>query len=188
MKKISVFIVSMTLLTISCSYFQKGDPYAATSGPKRTSEGSSIVVNRGQTSTSNTNTSNVTSKSTVTSTTSSTARATEKVKENVTEIEKKETNKVITAKENKKTTKKVTVDETFDATDQKIVDFIAEKVKEDGEQIKKITIEGVNKLQNEKNIRMTKREFLARTYQIIRDNKMTSYYLASARLLNQMKK
>ena len=77
--------------------------------------------------------------------------------------------------------------EKFDATDQKIVDFIDQKVYEDGTQIKKITIESIQKLKDEKNIRMTKREFLARTYQIIRDNNMTSFYLAVARLLNEIK-
>ena len=77
--------------------------------------------------------------------------------------------------------------EKFDATDQKIVDFIDQKVYEDATQIKKITVESIQKLQDEKNIRMTKREFLARTYQIIRDNNMTSFYLAVARLLNEIK-
>lgn len=77
--------------------------------------------------------------------------------------------------------------EKFDATDQKIVDFIDQKVYEDAAQIKKITVESIQKLQDEKNIRMTKREFLARTYQIIRDNNMTSFYLAVARLLNEIK-
>ena len=75
----------------------------------------------------------------------------------------------------------------FDSTDQKIVDFIDQKVYEDSAQIKKITVESIQKLQEEKNIRMTKREFLARTYQIIRDNNMTSFYLAVARLLNEIK-
>ena len=77
--------------------------------------------------------------------------------------------------------------EKFDETDQKIVDFIDQKVYEDAAQIKKITVESIQKLQDEKNIRMTKREFLARTYQIIRDNNMTSFYLAVARLLNEIK-
>lgn len=35
---------------------------------------------------------------------------------------------------------------------------------------------------------MSKREFLARTYQIIKENNVTSYYLAAGRLLNQVKK
>ena len=70
---------------------------------------------------------------------------------------------------------------------KKIVDFIDQKVYEDAAQIKKITVESIQKLQDEKNIRMTKREFLARTYQIIRDNNMTSFYLAVARLLNEIK-
>ena len=89
--------------------------------------------------------------------------------------------------ETPKNTQTTIEDEKFDATDQKIVDFIDQKVYEDGTQIKKITIESIQKLKDEKNIRMTKREFLARTYQIIRDNNMTSFYLAVARLLNEIK-
>lgn len=79
------------------------------------------------------------------------------------------------------------VDNKFDATDQKIVAFIDEKVYEDAAQIRQVTVDGLNKLLKEKNIRMTKREFLARTYQIIRDDNMNSYYLAAGRLLNQLK-
>ncbi|MDO5088765.1 MAG: hypothetical protein Q4D53_03175 [Leptotrichiaceae bacterium] len=79
------------------------------------------------------------------------------------------------------------VDGKFDATDQKIVAFIDQKVYEDAAQIKQVTVESLNKLLKEKNIRMTKREFLARTYQIIRDNNMNSFYLAAGRLLNQLK-
>ena len=101
------------------------------------------------------------------------------------------TGKVTTAKstEAKSTSSTVsdTIDNKFDATDQKIVAFIDEKVHEDAAQIRQVTIDGLNKLLKEKNIRMTKREFLARTYQIIRDNNMNSYYLAAGRLLNQLK-
>ena len=101
------------------------------------------------------------------------------------------TGKVTTTKstEAKSTSSTVsdTIDNKFDATDQKIVAFIDEKVHEDAAQIRQITIDGLNKLLKEKNIRMTKREFLARTYQIIRDNNMNSYYLAAGRLLNQLK-
>lgn len=78
------------------------------------------------------------------------------------------------------------IDSNFDETDQKIVDFISEKVYENSEQIKKVTVDSLNILLTEKNIRMTKREFLARTYQIIRDNDMNSFYLAAGRLLNQL--
>ena len=101
------------------------------------------------------------------------------------------TGKVTTTKstEAKSTSSTVsdTIDNKFDATDQKIVAFIDEKVHEDAAQIRQVTIDGLNKLLKEKNIRMTKREFLARTYQIIRDNNMNSYYLAAGRLLNQLK-
>ena len=101
------------------------------------------------------------------------------------------TEKVTTTKstEAKSTSSTVsdTIDNKFDATDQKIVAFIDEKVHEDAAQIRQVTIDGLNKLLKEKNIRMTKREFLARTYQIIRDNNMNSYYLAAGRLLNQLK-
>ena len=101
------------------------------------------------------------------------------------------TGKVTTTKstEAKSTSSTVsdTIDNKFDATDQKIVAFIGEKVHEDAAQIRQVTIDGLNKLLKEKNIRMTKREFLARTYQIIRDNNMNSYYLAAGRLLNQLK-
>lgn len=88
--------------------------------------------------------------------------------------------------QNKTSTPQGVVDSNFDETDQKIVDFIAEKVYENSEQIKKVTIDSLNILLTEKNIRMTKREFLARTYQIIRDNNMNSFYLAAGRLLNQL--
>lgn len=92
-----------------------------------------------------------------------------------------------TGTKNSSSSESDTVDTKFDATDQKIVAFIDEKVHEDAAQIRQVTIDGLNKLLREKNIRMTKREFLARTYQIIRDNNMNSYYLAAGRLLNQLK-
>lgn len=76
----------------------------------------------------------------------------------------------------------------FDETEEKLVNFIADKVYETPEQVKEITVDGIEKLMKDKNIRMTKREFLARTYHIIRENNMTSYYLATGRLLNQVKK
>lgn len=79
------------------------------------------------------------------------------------------------------------IDNKFDATDEKIVAFIDQKVYEDAAQIRQVTVDSLNKLLKEKNIRMTKREFLARTYQIIRDNNMNSFYLAAGRLLNQLK-
>ena len=97
------------------------------------------------------------------------------------------TTKSTEAKSTSSTTSSDTIDNKFDATDQKIVAFIDEKVHEDAAQIRQVTIDGLNKLLKEKNIRMTKREFLARTYQIIRDNNMNSYYLAAGRLLNQLK-
>ena len=97
------------------------------------------------------------------------------------------TTKSTESKSTSSTTSSDTIDNKFDATDQKIVAFIGEKVHEDAAQIRQVTIDGLNKLLKEKNIRMTKREFLARTYQIIRDNNMNSYYLAAGRLLNQLK-
>ncbi len=97
------------------------------------------------------------------------------------------TNKENTPKNTPKNNASGEVDNKFDATDEKIVAFIDQKVYEDAAQIKQVTIDSLNKLLKEKNIRMTKREFLARTYQIIRDNNMNSFYLAAGRLLNQLK-
>lgn len=42
------------------------------------------------------------------------------------------------------------IDEKFNSTDEKIVNFIAEKVYEDNVKIKEITLDGIEKLQKEK--------------------------------------
>lgn len=97
------------------------------------------------------------------------------------------TTRTTTGSRNNNTSSTGTVDSKFDETDQKIVAFIDQIVYEDAAQIRQVTVDGLNKLLREKNIRMTKREFLARTYQIIKDNNMNSYYLAAGRLLNQLK-
>lgn len=195
MKKKIVFMGILSLFAISCSMINTGDPYANTSGPKTTATtaGNSIKTESSKIVTK----ANDKKEEIKTTTTTAAKDAEEKAKkaeeaarQKAEEKARKAEEKARKAEEKAKKEKEknsVTIDEKFDETDQKIVDFIAEKVKEDESQIKKITIDGVNKLQKDKNIRMTKREYLARTYQIIRDNKMTSYYLASARLLNQMK-
>lgn len=186
MKKKNIFIGLLSFVIISCSMFQSsGDPYANTSGTKTTTTNSSnTTANATSKATTKVTTKANEAKTTVTEKATTTK---DKVETKTEKVVKETKEKATKATKTTKNTDTTTVDEKFDETDQKIVDFIAEKVKENGSQIKKITVDGVNKLQKEKNIRMTKREFLARTYQIIRDNKMTSYYLASARLLNQMK-
>lgn len=201
MKEKIVFMGILSLFAISCSMINTGDPYANTSGPKTTATtaGNSIKTESSKIVTK----ANDKKEEVTTTATSKAKEAEEKAKKAEEAARQKAEEKARKAEEAarqkaeekarkaeekaKKEKNSVTIDEKFDETDQKIVDFIAEKVKEDESQIKKITIDGVNKLQKDKNIRMTKREYLARTYQIIRDNKMTSYYLASARLLNQMK-
>ena len=97
------------------------------------------------------------------------------------------TTRTNTGSKNSNTSSAGTVDNKFDETDQKIVAFIDQIVYEDAAQIRQVTVDGLSKLLKEKNIKMTKREFLARTYQIIKENNMNSYYLAAGRLLNQLK-
>lgn len=164
-KIMKVLLISSLLIgVISCT--SSGDPYAK------------VKVEKAPTSSSSTRSTSITDvipKSTETSPTASTS----------TSPKTASTQK--TPQTTPSSTKATATEDKFDATDQKIVDFIDQKVYEDSAQIKKITVESIQKLQDEKKIRMTKREFLARTYQIIRDNNMTSFYLAVARLLNEIK-
>lgn len=205
MKKRMLSLLLCFIIVTSCTtIFQNGDPYASTSGTKKTS---------GTVGVSNKNTVVETDKKSVGNDQNALSKTENKVEKVASDTTKKiEEKKGIVKKETKNTTDKnkekvsgkvttasttqkvtqstkkneVNVDTTFDETDEKIVDFIAKRVKEKPEQIKQITIDGLKKLHKDTKIRMTKREYLARTYQIINDHKMTSYYLASARLLNQL--
>ena len=164
-KIMKVLLISSLLIgVISCT--SSGDPYAKVKVEKAPTSSSSTI---------STSITDVIPKSTETSPTASTS----------TSPKTASTQK--TPQTTPSSTKATATEDKFDATDQKIVDFIDQKVYEDSAQIKKITVESIQKLQDEKKIRMTKREFLARTYQIIRDNNMTSFYLAVARLLNEIK-
>ena len=73
-------------------------------------------------------------------------------------------------------------------TDIKIVDFIAEKVTENSSKIKELTILGVTQLKNQKNISISKREFLARTYQVMKENNINSYAVASKKMMSTLSK
>lgn len=80
------------------------------------------------------------------------------------------------------------IDDKFDETDIKIVDFIAEKVTENSSKIKELTILGVTQLKNQKNISISKREFLARTYQVMKENNINSYAVASKKMMSTLSK
>ena len=80
------------------------------------------------------------------------------------------------------------IDDKFDETDIKIVDFIAEKVTENSSKIKELTILGVTQLKNQKNISISKREFLARTYQVMKENNINSYAVASKKMMSTLLK
>ena len=80
------------------------------------------------------------------------------------------------------------IDNKFDETDIKIVDFIAEKVTENSSKIKELTILGVTQLKNQKNISISKREFLARTYQVMKENNINSYAVASKKMMSTLSK
>lgn len=203
-KRILSLMLCFIILTSCTTMFQKGDPYANTSGVKKTSGTANVSNKNTATETDKKvieNNQNIVVKTEnkVEKATSETAKKIEEKKETlkketintVNKTNEKINNKVTTTSTTQKVTQstkknEVNVDATFDETDEKIVDFIAKRVKEKPEQIKQITLDGLKKLHKDTKIRMTKREYLARTYQIINDHKMTSYYLASARLLNQL--
>ena len=103
------------------------------------------------------------------------------------------TEKEVKTTENESQVQKVNVkssstDTKFDETDIKIVDFIAEKVTENSVKIKELTILGVTQLKNQKNISISKREFLARTYQVMKENNINSYAVASKKMMSTLSK
>ena len=103
------------------------------------------------------------------------------------------TEKEVKTTENESQVQKVNVkssstDTKFDETDIKIVDFIAEKVTENSAKIKELTILGVTQLKNQKNISISKREFLARTYQVMKENNINSYAVASKKMMSTLSK
>ncbi|CAM3123899.1 hypothetical protein [Streptobacillus ratti] len=75
----------------------------------------------------------------------------------------------------------------FDETDLQIVKFIAEQVVENEEQIKKKTIESIQKLES-KGYRYSAREFLAKAYDNIKKTNVNSYILAAARVMNSIER
>lgn len=208
MNKKIMMIVILSLISFSCSFLQnisdsiehtmkKGDPYSENSKPKEVV----LVDKRG-------NREDKTDKrlddKKYEEFNKEAKKLEDKLNENAEKIQKGEiklenkkdskvsnevkNDKLENYQEELKEKIKKKIDKKFDKTDEKIVNFIAEKVHEDADKIKEITIDGVAKLMAEKNVKMSKREFLARTYQIIKENNMTSYYLAAGRLLNQVKK
>ena len=88
----------------------------------------------------------------------------------------------------KTNTEESNIDNKFEETDIKIVDFIAEKVTENSSKIKELTILGVTQLKNQKNISISKREFLARTYQVMKENNINSYAVASKKMMSTLSK
>ncbi|WP_064608599.1 hypothetical protein [Streptobacillus moniliformis] len=75
----------------------------------------------------------------------------------------------------------------FYETDLQIVKFIAEQVVENEEQIKKKTIESIQKLES-KGYRYSAREFLAKAYDNIKKTNVNSYILAAARVMNSIER
>lgn len=71
----------------------------------------------------------------------------------------------------------------FNETEEKIIDYIAGKVFENKDQIKKKTIEAINKLKD-KGINYTPKEFLAKAYENIEKTNANSFILAVARVIN----
>ena len=75
----------------------------------------------------------------------------------------------------------------FEATDEKIIDFIAEKVVESRSQIKQKTAESILKLR-EKGYNYTPKEFLAKAYENIKLTNVNSFLLATARVMNNIER
>lgn len=189
MKKKILLIISLTMLVTSCSFLEnvagslenslkKSDPYAENSTYKVGTNKNKEINEK---------------KAKEFSELEEVKKLEAQLKENLEKIEKDELKKedlsnIDSKKEDLKNKINNKIIEKFEETDEKIVNFIDEKVHEDADKIKEITIEGINKLMLEKKIKMSRREFLARTYEIIKENNMTSYYLAAGRLLNQLMK
>ena len=183
MKNKKIFlIIGLALSVFSCSFIQrvsldvlkKSDPYSPIKDSK-------VKVVENTATTVQTNTEKVVK-----------IKTNDEIKTSVGST-KLNTEKEVKTTENESQVQKVNVkssstDTKFDETDIKIVDFIAEKVTENSVKIKELTILGVTQLKNQKNISISKREFLARTYQVMKENNINSYAVASKKMMSTLSK
>ena len=195
MKNKKIFlIIGLALSVFSCSFIQrvsldvlkKSDPYSPKSKKieeiiDTTIKASKVKVVENTVTTVQTNTEKVVE-----------TKTNDEIKTSVGST-KLNTEKEVKTTENESQVQKVNVkssstDTKFDETDIKIVDFIAEKVTENSVKIKELTILGVTQLKNQKNISISKREFLARTYQVMKENDINSYAVASKKMMSTLSK
>ena len=195
MKNKKIFlIIGLALSVFSCSFIQrvsldvlkKSDPYSPKSKKieeiiDTTIKDSKVKVVENTATTVKTNTEKVVK-----------IKTNDEIKTSVVST-KLNTEKEVKNTENKSQVQKVnekssTIDTKFDETDIKIVDFIAEKVTENSSKIKELTLLGVTQLKNQKNISISKREFLARTYQVMKENNINSYAVASKKMMSTLSK
>lgn len=195
MKNKKIFlIIGLALSVFSCSFIQrvsldvlkKSDPYSPKSKKieeiiDTTIKASKVKVVENTVTTVQTNTEKVVE-----------TKTNDEIKTSVGST-KLNTEKEVKTTENESQVQKVNVkssstDTKFDETDIKIVDFIAEKVTENSSKIKELTILGVTQLKNQKNISISKREFLARTYQVMKENNINSYAVASKKMMSTLSK
>ncbi len=195
MKNKKIFlIIGLALSVFSCSFIQrvsldvlkKSDPYSPKSKKieeiiDTTIKDSKVKVVENTATTVQTNTEKVVK-----------IKTNDEIKTSVGST-KLNTEKEVKTTENKSQVQKVnekssSTDTKFDETDIKIVDFIAEKVTENSSKIKELTILGVTQLKNQKNISISKREFLARTYQVMKENNINSYAVASKKMMSTLSK
>ena len=195
MKNKKIFlIIGLALSVFSCSFIQrvsldvlkKSDPYSPKSKKieeiiDTTIKASKVKVVENTVTTVQTNTEKVVE-----------TKTNDEIKTSVGST-KLNTEKEVKTTENESQVQKVNVkssstDTKFDETDIKIVDFIAEKVTANSAKIKELTILGVTQLKNQKNISISKREFLARTYQVMKENNINSYAVASKKMMSTLSK
>ena len=195
MKNKKIFlIIGLALSVFSCSFIQrvsldvlkKSDPYSPKSKKieeiiDTTIKDSKVKVVENTATTVQTNTEKVVK-----------IKTNDEIKTSVGST-KLNTEKEVKTTENKSQVQKVnekssSIDTKFDETDIKIVYFIAEKVIENSSKIKELTILGVTQLKNQKNISISKREFLARTYQVMKENNINSYAVASKKMMSTLSK
>ena len=195
MKNKKIFlIIGLALSVFSCSFIQrvsldvlkKSDPYSPKSKKieeiiDTTIKDSKVKVVENTATTVQTNTEKVVK-----------IKTNDEIKTSVGST-KLNTEKEVKTTENKSQVQKVnekssSTDTKFDETDIKIVDFIAEKVTENSSKIKELTLLGVTQLKNQKNISISKREFLARTYQVMKENNINSYAVASKKMMSTLSK
>lgn len=195
MKNKKIFlIIGLALSVFSCSFIQrvsldvlkKSDPYSPKSKKieeiiDTTIKASKVKVVENTVTTVQTNAEKVVE-----------TKTNDEIKTSVGST-KLNTEKEVKTTENESQVQKVNVkssstDTKFDETDIKIVDFIAEKVTENSVKIKELTILGVTQLKNQKNISISKREFLARTYQVMKENNINSYAVASKKMMSTLSK